>query len=133
MKTGLFFGSFNPVHIGHLIIASHIAEYTDVKEIWFVVSPHNPLKSKEGLMDEDSRLEMVRLAIEDDERFKLCNIEFSLSRPSYTIDTMRALNKKEPGKEWVIIMGTDILMTLTEWKEYEDLLNNYQIYAYMRP
>lgn len=132
MKTGLFFGSFNPIHIGHMAIANYIVEYTSLDEIWFVVSPHNPLKEKTTLLDDRNRLYMVRLAVEDDPRFRACDIEFSLPKPSYTIDTMAFLSEKYPGREFSLIMGEDNLCTLHKWKNPEELVKRYRIYAYPR-
>jgi len=132
MKTGLFFGSFNPIHIGHMAIANYIVEYTSLDEIWFVVSPHNPLKEKATLLDDRNRLYMVRLAVEDDPRFRACDIEFSLPKPSYTIDTMAFLTEKYPGREFSLIMGEDNLCTLHKWKNPEELVKRYHIYIYPR-
>ena len=132
MKTGLFFGSFNPIHIGHMAIANYIVEYTSLDEIWFVVSPHNPLKKKATLLDDRNRLYMVRLAVEDDPRFRACDIEFSLPKPSYTIDTMAFLTEKYPGREFSLIMGEDNLCTLHKWKNPEELVKRYHIYIYPR-
>ncbi len=133
-KTGLFFGSFNPVHVGHMIIANYMATQTDLDEVWLVVSPQNPLKSKASLAKDYDRLHLVQLAIGDNPRLRASNIEFSLPRPSYTIDTLTYLEEKYPsGKEFVLIMGGDNLATLHKWKNYELLLRNYQIYLYKRP
>jgi len=131
-KTGLFFGSFNPIHVGHLVIAEYMAEFTDLEQIWFVVSPHNPLKKKETLLHENKRIRMVRMAIEYDTRFKASNIEFNLPRPSYTIDTLTFLNDKYPKMEFSLILGVDNLATLHKWKNYEQLLKNYKLYVYPR-
>lgn len=133
MKTGLFFGSFNPVHIGHLIIASYMAEYTDLEQVWFIVSPQNPLKLRKELLNEYERLEMVRLAIEDDPELRASDIEFNLAKPSFTINTLLHLHEKYPGREWILIMGADTFKTLPKWKNYEELINNYGIYIYPRP
>ena len=131
--TGLFFGSFNPIHIGHLIIASYMADHAGLDEVWFVISPQNPLKNKKNLLDEYQRYEMVKLAIEGDSRFVATDIEFSMPRPSYTIDTLAELEQRYPGKKWAIIMGSDSLQSLPKWKSYEELVSNYPIYAYPRP
>lgn len=131
-KVGLFFGSFNPIHIGHLVIAEYMAEFTPLQEIWFVVSPRNPLKKKETLLVENQRIRMVRLAIEYDTRFKASSIEFNLPRPSYTINTLAHLNEKHPNMEFSLILGLDNLATLHKWKNYEVLLKNYKIYVYPR-
>jgi nicotinate-nucleotide adenylyltransferase len=132
MKTGLFFGSFNPIHIGHLVIANYIIEYTDLKEIWFVVSPHNPLKAKQTLLDDRNRLYMVRLAIEDDLRFRATDIEFNLPQPSYTIDTMTFLSEKYAEREFTLIMGEDNLYTLHKWKNPVELVRRFPIITYPR-
>ena len=133
MKTGLFFGSFNPVHIGHLIIANFMATHTDLKEVWLVVSPQNPLKDKKSLAPERERLHMLRMAIDDNPKLKASDIEFKLPRPSFTIDTLTYLDEKYPKKDFVLIMGSDNLETLHKWKNYENLLRKYCIYIYNRP
>jgi len=131
-KTGLFFGSFNPVHTGHLMIASYMVEYTDLARVWFVVSPHNPLKEKSTLLADNHRLFMVNLAIEEDPRFRSCSIEFKLPKPSYTIDTLTYLSEKYPAKKFVLIAGTDIFPTFHKWKNFEVLLDQYPFYIYPR-
>ncbi|MBL7829568.1 MAG: nicotinate-nucleotide adenylyltransferase [Saprospiraceae bacterium] len=133
MKTGLFFGSFNPVHIGHLIIANFMATHTDLKEVWMVVSPQNPLKDKTSLAPERERLHMLRLCIDDNPKLKASDIEFKLPKPSYTIDTLTYLKEKFPKREFVLIMGSDNLETLHKWKNFELLLSDYSIYVYNRP
>jgi nicotinate-nucleotide adenylyltransferase len=133
MKTGLFFGSFNPVHTGHLIIASYMANFTGIDEVWMIVSPHNPLKDKNALTNMYDRLEMVKLATENSDHIKVSDIEFSLPQPSYTIDTLTYLHEKYPGREFGLIMGADNLATFKKWKNYEVLLNKYKIYVYPRP
>ncbi len=133
MKTGLYFGSFNPIHIGHLAIANYMLEFTDLSELWFVVSPHNPLKTKSTLLNDRQRLEMVRLALGDDQRFRVSDIEFKLPKPSYTIDTLAYLEEKFPEREFTLIMGSDNLKTLHKWKNIENILTNYQIFVYPRP
>ncbi|TKC05058.1 nicotinate (nicotinamide) nucleotide adenylyltransferase [Pedobacter frigoris] len=133
MKTGLFFGSFNPIHTGHLIIANYMASFTGLKEVWLVVSPHNPLKNKNSLSNMYDRLEMARLATENAGHIKVSDIEFGLPQPSYTIDTLTYLQEKYPGKEFVLIMGADNLSSFKKWKNYEILLKNYQLYIYPRP
>lgn len=132
-KVGLFFGSFNPIHIGHLIIASHVADHTDLKEIWFVVSPHNPLKDKNSLLADHHRLALVRRAIENDARFKASDIEFGLAQPSYTCFTLAFLKEKYPAVEFSLIMGGDNLASLPKWKNHESILSNYRIVLYSRP
>ena len=133
MKTGLFFGSFNPIHIGHLIIANYMASFSGLKEVWLIVSPHNPLKQKSNLANMYDRLEMAKLATENAPQIKVSDIEFSLPQPSFTIDTLAYLQEKYPGKEFVLIMGADNLSSFKKWKNYETLLKNYQIYVYPRP
>ena len=133
MKTGLFFGSFNPIHVGHLIIANYMATQSDLKEVWLVVSPHNPLKVKTTLANDFDRLHLVRLAIEDNPVLKASDIEFSLPKPSYTIDTLSYLTEKFPKKEFVLIMGGDNIATLNKWKNYEQILQHFSIYVYNRP
>ncbi len=132
-KVGLFFGSFNPIHFGHLCIANYFSEYTDLKEIWFVVSPQNPLKPKSSLLADYHRLELVRLAINDFPKFNVSDIEFKLSKPSYTIHTLVYLSEKYPNKDFVLIIGSDNLDTFSKWKNYEQILLNYQLYVYPRP
>lgn len=131
-KVGLFFGSFNPIHIGHLILAEYIVENSDLKEIWFVVSPNNPLKKKSTLLSEHQRLYMVNLAIEDDARFRSCDIEFKLPYPSYTSHTLVHLQEKYPDKEFALIMGEDNLEGIEKWKNYQFILDNFTIYTYPR-
>ncbi len=132
-KVGLFFGSFNPVHVGHLIIGNYMATQTDLDEVWLVVSPQNPLKKKSTLARDFDRLHLVRLAIEDCPNLKASNIEFDLPKPSYTIDTLTYLNEAHPDKDFVLIMGGDNIGTLHKWKNYEQILTHYQIYVYQRP
>lgn len=133
MKIGLFFGSFNPIHIGHLAIANYMAEYTDLEEIWFVISPHNPLKNKASLLADYHRLELVELSIEAYPQFKASNIEFNLPQPSYTIDTLSYLKEKHSKHEFALIVGSDNLNSFTKWKNYEFLLQNHELYVYPRP
>ncbi len=131
-KTGLFFGSFNPIHIGHLIIANHIVEHTDIDEVWLVVTPHNPLKKKTTLLNDFQRLSMVRLATENYPKIKASNIEFNLPQPNYTINTLTVLQEKYPNKKFILLMGEDNLASLPKWKNYEAILAYYQIYVYPR-
>lgn len=131
-KVGLYFGSFNPIHIGHLIIAEYMIEHTDLQEIWFVVSPCNPLKNKTSLLDERQRLYMVNLAIEEDERFRACDVEFRLSQPSYTCHTLVHLSEQYPQREFSLIMGKDNLQTIHKWLNYQWILDNYEIFVYPR-
>ncbi len=133
MKVGLFFGSFNPVHIGHMVLANYMLEYTDLKRVWFIVSPHNPLKKKNSLLDEKHRLQLVKLAIGDNNRLKGSDIEFKLPQPSYTIVTLAYLKEKYPEHEFVLIMGADNLGNFHKWKNYEEILKHYQLYVYPRP
>ena len=132
-KTGLFFGSFNPIHQGHMMIANYMVEFTDVSQVWFIVSPHNPLKEKATLLADHHRLAMANIAVEDDPRFRASNIEFHLPVPSYTIDTLTYLTEKYPEREFVMICGSDNLPSLSKWKNYEELLNRYHLYIYPRP
>ncbi len=130
--TGLFFGSFNPIHNGHLCIAEYMIEFAGLQEVWFIVSPHNPLKEKSTLLSDQYRLEMVEAAIEGDDRFRVLDIEFRMPRPSYTIDTLARLSEKHPERQFVLIAGTDVLPTFHKWKNYEQLLANYQMMIYPR-
>lgn len=132
-KIGLFFGSFNPVHVGHMIIANYMATRAGLKEVWLVVSPQNPLKPKRSLARDYDRLHLVRLAIGDNLNLKASDIEFGLPKPSYTIDTLAYLREKHPARSFVLIMGGDNLATLHKWKNYEILLRDYEIYVYRRP
>ncbi len=132
MKIGLFFGSFNPIHVGHLIIANYMATQTDLDKVWLVVSPHNPLKPKKSLARDYDRLHLVRLGIGDNPLLEASNIEFSLPKPSYTVDTLAHLKEKYPEREFALIMGGDNLATLHLWKNYELLLANFDIYVYKR-
>lgn len=132
MKIGLYFGSFNPVHVAHLIIANHILNETEIEKLWFVVSPHNPLKTEANLLNEYHRLHLVRLATEDDNRIKASDIEFNLPKPSYTVNTLAYLAEKYPEHEFRIIMGSDSFQNLSKWKNYEVIIRNYPIYVYLR-
>ncbi len=133
MKIGLFFGSFNPIHIGHLVIANYIVEYSDLDEIWLIISPQNPLKKKKTLLNEYDRFEMVELALKDDLRIKPTDIEFSLPKPSYTIDTLTYLSERNPKHDFVLIVGTDNFQSFHKWKNYEQILKQYKLYVYPRP
>jgi nicotinate-nucleotide adenylyltransferase len=133
MITGLYFGSFNPIHIGHLAIANFMVEFSDVEQIWFVVSPQNPLKEKKSLLNDYHRLELVRLAIEGDDRFRASDIEFKLPTPSYTIDTLAYLQEKNPGREFQLIMGSDGLRTFHKWKHASLIVEKYHRLIYPRP
>ncbi len=132
-KIGLFFGSFNPVHIGHLIIANFMATQTDLKQVWLVVSPQNPLKPKSTLARDHDRLHLVRLAIDDNPLLRASDVEFNLPKPSYTIDTLTYLHEQYPDRQFVLIMGSDNIATLHKWKNYELILRDYEIYVYQRP
>lgn len=131
-KIGLFFGSFNPIHIGHLIIAEYMVENSDLKEVWFVVSPNNPFKQRESLLEAHHRLYMVNLAIEDDFRFRSCDVEFRLPYPSYTSNTLVKLGELYPNKQFCIIMGEDNMENIAKWKNPEFILENYEFYVYPR-
>ena len=133
LKVGLFFGSFNPIHTGHLIIANAIVESTDIQKIWFVVSPHNPLKKSKSLLHEFDRLDMVRSAVFDNYNMEVSDVEFNLPKPSYTIDTLTYLSEMYPDKEFAIIIGEDNLEIFPKWKNYEKILENYSLYVYPRP
>ena len=133
MNVGLFFGSFNPIHIGHLIIANYMANFTDLDEVWMMVSPHNPLKDQKSLANMYDRLEMAKLALENAENIRVSDFEFQLPQPSYTIDTLTHLSEKYPGRQFSLIMGADNLLSLKKWKNYELILRDYHIYVYPRP
>ncbi|MBT3207165.1 MAG: nicotinate-nucleotide adenylyltransferase [Bacteroidetes bacterium] len=133
MKVGLYFGSFNPIHIGHLAIANYMVEFSDIDQLWFVISPQNPFKKKSSLLADYHRLELVNLAIGDSNMLKSSNIEFKLSQPSYTIDTLVFLKEKYPVKNFVLIMGSDGISTFHKWKNYTEILKHHQIYVYPRP
>lgn len=132
-KTGLYFGSFNPVHLGHMAIAGYMIEFGGLDQVWFVVSPHNPLKNKETLLADHHRLYMTQLAIGDNDKLKASDIEFKLPVPSYTIDTLTYLNEKYTDNEFSLIMGEDNLNTLQKWKNVTELVRKYPIYVYPRP
>ena len=133
MKIGLYFGSFNPVHTGHLIIASHIANNTLLEQVWFVISPQNPLKKENFLLNEQYRKHLIDLSIEGEKKLRTSNVEFKLPKPSYTIDTLTCLTEKYPQHHFSIIMGSDSFSNIKRWKNYEVLLKNYEIYIYERP
>jgi nicotinate-nucleotide adenylyltransferase len=130
--TGLFFGSFNPIHIGHMVLANYMLSFEGLDEIWFVVSPHNPLKEKKTLLADNHRLYMVNLAVEDKPGMRSSNIEFHLSQPSYTVHTMAALEEKYPNKKFALIMGADNITSIHKWKNYELLIEKYPILVYPR-
>ncbi|PHI21455.1 nicotinic acid mononucleotide adenylyltransferase [Lewinellaceae bacterium SD302] len=132
-KIGLFFGSFNPVHTGHMVIANYMATQTELDEVWLIVSPQNPFKKSNSLADQYSRLHLVKLAIGDTPKLRASDIEFKLPKPSYTIDTLTFLREEYPDKQFSLIMGGDNLPTLPKWKNYEVILRDYSIYVYQRP
>ena len=132
MKIGLYFGSFNPVHSGHLIIANHILNETNLKKVWFIVSPQNPFKTSTALLNEYDRLHLLKLATEDDQRIKISDIEFGLPKPSYTSVTLIHLQERNPEHQYSIIMGSDSFQNLNKWKNYESIVKNYPIYVYQR-
>ncbi|MCK4676507.1 MAG: nicotinate-nucleotide adenylyltransferase [Bacteroidales bacterium] len=132
-KTGLFFGSFNPIHIGHLVVANYMLEFTDLEEVWFIISPENPLKDKKSLLAGNHRYYMVNLAIENNYRLKASRIEFNMPRPSYTVHTLAYLQDKYPQKQFIVIAGSDILPTFHKWKNYEEILRFFKLYIYPRP
>jgi nicotinate-nucleotide adenylyltransferase len=133
MKIGLYFGSFNPIHNGHLIIAQHVLNETELKQVWFVVSPQNPFKQQKTLLNEYNRLHLVNLAIQKSTQFKAIDIEFSLPKPSYTIDTLTYLEEKYPQHQFSIIMGSDSFQNLDKWKNAENIMEHYPLYVYTRP
>jgi len=133
MKVGLYFGTYNPIHIGHLAIANYLVEFSEIDQLWFVVSPQSPFKTKKSLLDNYQRLELVNRAIDRDFRFQASNIEFNLPRPSYTIDTLVYLKDKFPSYEFYLIMGADNLVYIEKWKNVEMILSNYKILVYPRP
>jgi len=132
-KIGLFFGSFNPIHIGHLIVANTLVETTDLAKVWFVISPQNPLKQSKGLLHEFDRYDMVRAAVYDNYKLEVSDVEFHMPKPSYTIHTLVYLSEKHPDKEFRVIIGEDNLESFTRWKNYEQILENYGLYVYPRP
>ncbi len=133
MKVGLYFGSFNPIHNGHLIIANHVINFTDLDEVWFVISPQNPFKKKSNLLDSYDRLHLVELAIGENPRIKPSTIEFNMPVPSYTIDTLTYLKEQNPDYEFTLIMGSDNLVNFHKWKNHDVILKYYSIIVYMRP
>jgi nicotinate-nucleotide adenylyltransferase len=133
MKIGLFFGSFNPMHLGHKIMASYMVEFSNLDKVMFVVSPQNPMKKKKSLLDQHQRLMIIRMEIEDNSKLQVSDIEFNMPKPSYTIDTLVRLKEKYPKNEYAIIMGADNLQYFHMWKNYEEILNNFSIYIFPRP
>jgi nicotinate-nucleotide adenylyltransferase len=133
LKIGLFFGSYNPIHIGHLIIANYMANHTDLDQVWLVVSPHNPLKEKSDLINMYDRLEMAKLATENAVNIRVSDVELKLPQPSYTIDTLTYLHEKYPEHQFSLIMGSDNLVSLKKWKNFELILRDYHVHVYPRP
>jgi nicotinate-nucleotide adenylyltransferase len=133
MNIGLYFGSFNPIHMGHLAIANFMVEFTDMEQLWFVISPHNPFKQRKTLLSDHHRLEMVELAISEDHRFRASDIEFRMPTPSYTIDTLARFAEKHPNHRFSIIMGSDGLPYFPKWKNADQIRKNYPRYVYPRP
>ena len=133
MKIGLYFGSFNPIHIGHLIIANHLTNNTDLKQVWMVVSPQNPLKPSATLLNEYDRLHLCRTAVEGANNLKISTVEFNLPKPSYTVDTLAYLTEKFPNHEFAVIMGSDSFCNLSKWKNFEVIIKNHLLYIYNRP
>lgn len=131
-KIGLFFGSFNPVHNGHLMIANYIVEYTDLDSVWFVVSPQNPFKDKKSLLEDYHRRDMLEIAVKNDPRFEICDIEFYMPKPSYTIDTLARLSERNPNTDFYLICGMDNLINFKKWKNYQVILDNYHLLVYPR-
>lgn len=133
LKIGLYFGTYNPIHIGHMAIANYMVEFTGIDELWFVVSPQNPHKNKKNLLQDYHRLELVHRAIDDDSRFRVSDIEFHMPKPSYTVDTLAWLKDKYPNHEFQILMGSDNLENFHKWKNYETITENYGVIVYPRP
>jgi len=131
-KIGIYSGSFNPIHHGHVMLANYLVEFSDLDELWFVVTPQNPLKKKEDLLDDDERLKMVQLALGDDPRFLVSDIEMHLPTPSYTINTLTALSEQYPDSEFVFICGMDSLQNFKNWREYQKILDNYELLVFPR-
>ena len=132
MKVGLFFGTYNPVHVGHMIIANYMAEFTDLDEVWMIVTPHNPFKEKKSMLRDYDRLHLVRLAIGNNTKIRASNIEFDLPQPNYTIDTLTYLKEKHPTKDFILIMGADNLKHFPKWKNHEEILKDHWLYVYPR-
>lgn len=131
-KVGLYFGTFNPVHVGHLVIANYMADHAGLDEVWMVVSPQNPMKQRHTLLADLHRLQLVRIAVEDNPRLKASSIEFDLPKPSYTVYTLAYLREKYPSTEFVLIMGEDNLRSLPKWKNFEEIIKSHEILVYPR-
>lgn len=132
IKTGIYSGSFNPIHIGHLALANWLCEYTDLEEVWFMVTPHNPLKDKRNLLDDSIRLELVRIATSDYPHFQVSDLEFTMPQPSYTYATLSALRNKFEDREFCLIMGADNWQIFGQWKNHDNIMNEFPIYIYPR-
>ena len=132
MKVGLYFGTFNPIHVGHLVIANYMADYTDLDQVWLIVTPQNPLKKKSSLLADYHRLAIVKVAIEDNDKLRVSDIEFNLPKPSYTVNTLVHLKEKYPENNFSLIMGEDNLRTLHKWKNHEIIINDHDLYVYPR-
>jgi len=132
MKIGLYFGTFNPIHVGHLVIANHLAEFSDLDQVWFVVTPHNPFKKKSSLLNNNHRFQMVDRAVENYPKLKVSDIEFNLPQPNYTINTLTYIQEKYPKHDFSIIMGEDNLKSFHKWKNYDVILENHHVYVYPR-
>ena len=132
-KVGIFGGSFNPIHIGHLALANYLCEFSHLDEVWFMVSPQNPLKRNDKLWDDELRLELARLATEDYPKFKVCDIEFQLPRPSYTIHTLNALKEAYPGHEFTLLIGADNWKLFPHWKASDEIIAHHKVLVYPRP
>ncbi|MDG1476479.1 MAG: nicotinate (nicotinamide) nucleotide adenylyltransferase [Vicingaceae bacterium] len=132
MKVGLYFGTYNPIHVGHLIIANHMVDYTDLDQVWFIVSPQNPFKTKASLLEDYHRLTLVKVAIEGNKNLRASNIEYDLPKPSYTIDTLTCIQEKHPEHNFSIIMGEDNLRSFHKWKNYEQIIENHHVFVYPR-
>ena len=131
-KIGLFFGTFNPIHIGHLTIANHMVEFSDLDEVWFVVTPHSPFKKKKSLLDDNHRYQLVQIAVEDYQKLKASNIEFKLPQPNYTVTTLAHITEKYPRDSFHLIMGEDNLKSFHKWKNFEVILKHHELYVYPR-
>ena len=132
MNVGLFFGTFNPIHVGHLIIANYMANFTSLDQVWLVVSPHNPLKEKSTLLGDQHRLTLVRISVEENSKLWASDIEFSMPQPSYTAKTLAVLKEKYPNNNFSLIMGEDNLRSFPKWYNYEKILDEYPIFVYPR-